>query len=118
MNGTIRKQEGKRPEEIQYGFIAQNIQEVFPTLVSTDGLGFLQTSYGTLDAMKVEAMRALDNQIRELESQNAVLQTQLDHQEADSTKLVKIKAQLQMELTLLEKEMATLQELLQVEDED
>ena len=108
----------KRPEEIQYGFIAQNIQKAFPTLVSTDGLGFLQTSYGTLDAMKVEAMRALNNQIKKLESQNAALQTQLDHQEADSTQLAKTKAQLDTELALLEKEMAELQELLQVQAED
>ena len=99
----------KRPEEIQYGFIAQNIQEAFPTLVSTDGLGFLQTSYGTLDAMKVEAMRALNDRIKKLESQNAALQTQLDHQDVDTVRLTQIKTQLDTELALLEKEMAELQ---------
>ena len=33
-----------RPEGIQYGFTAQNIQEVFPSLVSEDNLGYLQGS--------------------------------------------------------------------------
>ena len=47
-----------RPEGTQYGFTAQNIQEVFPTLVNEDNLGYLQTAYGTYDAMYVEAIRA------------------------------------------------------------
>lgn len=51
----------KRPEGVQYGFTAQNIREVFPSLVSEDHHGFLQTAYGTYDAMLVEALRALNN---------------------------------------------------------
>jgi|GEM_PF-2753792 len=42
-----------------YGFTAQNIQEVFPSLVEEDNLGYLQTAYGTYDAMYVEAIKAL-----------------------------------------------------------
>jgi len=49
----------ERPTGIQYGFTAQNIREVFPSLVSEDGNGFLQTAYGTYDAMMVEALRYL-----------------------------------------------------------
>jgi hypothetical protein len=52
----------KRPEGIQYGFTAQNIQEVFPTLVEEDALGYLQTAYGTYDAMIIEAIRYLYNE--------------------------------------------------------
>ena len=48
-----------RPEGVQYGFTAQNIQDVFPTLVETDAAGYLQTPYGTYDAMMVEALRYL-----------------------------------------------------------
>jgi hypothetical protein len=48
-----------RPEGIQYGFSAQNIQEVFPTLVEEDANGYLQTAYGTYDAMTIEAIRYL-----------------------------------------------------------
>ena len=49
----------ERPEGIQYGFTAQNIQEVFPTLVEEDAKGYLQTAYGTYDAMMIEALRYL-----------------------------------------------------------
>ena len=56
----------RRPEGVQYGFTAQNIQTVFPTLVEEDKLGYLQTAYGTYDAMTVEAIRALHSLLREL----------------------------------------------------
>ena len=58
----------KRPEGIQYGFTAQNIQEVFPDLVTEDNLGYLQTAYGTYDAMYIESIRELLNKIDALES--------------------------------------------------
>jgi hypothetical protein len=75
----------KRPEGIQYGFTAQNIQTVFPTLVEEDKLGFLQTAYGTYDAMTVEAIRALYDEIKALKlentrqkTENAEMKAQLD----------------------------------------
>jgi hypothetical protein len=55
-----------RPKGIQYGFTAQNIQTIFPELVETDAQGFLQTSYGTYDALTVEAIRELKQQIDDL----------------------------------------------------
>ena len=66
----------KRPEGIQYGFTAQNIREVFPTLVEEDNLGYLQTAYGTYDAMTVEAIRAMHDKIEKLEAKNASLQNE------------------------------------------
>ena len=66
----------QRPEGIHYGFVAQNIQEVFPTLVEEDNLGYLQTAYGTYDAMLVEAIRALNVRIEQLEGENKVLKDQ------------------------------------------
>ena len=58
-----------RPSGETYGFTAQNIQEVFPELVSEDNLGYLQTAYGTYDAMYVECIRALNEKIEKLEAQ-------------------------------------------------
>ncbi|MEM9847564.1 MAG: tail fiber domain-containing protein, partial [Bacteroidota bacterium] len=66
-----------RPEGMQYGFTAQNVQEVFPTLVSEDSKGYLQTSYGTYDAMYVEALRALNEKIEDLERENEILKAQI-----------------------------------------
>ena len=62
-----------RPTGIQYGFTAQNIQAVFPTLVEEDHLGYLQTAYGTYGAMTVEAIRALNDKITTLEGETKVL---------------------------------------------
>jgi hypothetical protein len=58
-----------RPTGHIYGFTAQNIQEVFPELVSQDDQGYLQTAYGTYDAMYVECIRALNEKIEKLEAQ-------------------------------------------------
>jgi hypothetical protein len=66
-----------RPEGIQYGFTAQNIRQVYPALVQTDEQGYLQTAYGTFDAMTVEAVRALHNRITDLEMENAELRARL-----------------------------------------
>jgi hypothetical protein len=71
----------KRPTQLQYGFTAQNIQEVFPILVEEDNLGYLQTAYGTYDAMYVESMRALQEQI---DSQQVIIEAQ--KKEAESLK--------------------------------
>jgi hypothetical protein len=46
--------------------VAQDIQSVCSTLVEEDKLGYLQTGYGTYDAMRVEAIRALHEEIEKL----------------------------------------------------
>ncbi|MEM6316306.1 MAG: tail fiber domain-containing protein [Bacteroidota bacterium] len=91
----------ERPEGIQYGFTAQNIQAIFPNLVSKDSQGFLQTSYGTYDAMYVEAFRALNEKIEILEKENADLRAQVgdmqklqEKQAVMEAMLEQIKAQL------------------------
>jgi trimeric autotransporter adhesin len=63
----------KRPKGIQFGFIAQDLQEVFPTKVKTDNLGYLQTAYGDYDPMFVEAIKALNDKIERLEKENTSL---------------------------------------------
>lgn len=84
----------ERPEGIQYGFTAQNIQEVFPTLVTEDNHGFLQTPYGTYDAMTVEAIRALNDRIVALEKENQDLKTQVAKIEKLETLLSQMQEQL------------------------
>ena len=63
-----------RPTEKQIGFIAQDIQKVFPDKVTTDGKGYLQTAYGDYDAMVVEAIRALNDKITKLEEKVTTLE--------------------------------------------
>lgn len=63
----------ERPSGVQFGFTAQNIQQVYPTLVSEDDMGYLQSAYSTYDAMLVESIRALNEKIRKLEEENEKL---------------------------------------------
>ena len=67
-----------RPSGTHYGFVAQNMEEVFPELVKVDQEGYLQTSYGTLDAMMVEALRELSNRNLQLEQENKDIKSRLD----------------------------------------
>ncbi len=92
----------KRPDGIQYGFIAQNIQEVFPSLVAEDNLGYLQTAYGTYDAMTVEAIRALYQKIENLDSENNQLKTEVSSLQSKLTEMDQIKQRMaRLEAVLL-----------------
>lgn len=58
-----------RPKNLQLGFIAQELQEVFPEKVFTDKQGYLQTAYGDYDPVIFQAIKALDDKIKNLEIQ-------------------------------------------------
>lgn len=88
----------KRPEGVQYGFIAQELQEVFPEKVTEDALGYLQTAYGDYDPIVVQAIKALHTKIETLIQENADLKAQINRQvdvnqriEALETALLEIK---------------------------
>ena len=97
----------KRPEGIQYGFTAQNMQAVFPSLVTEDNLGFLQTSYGDYDAHFIEAFRALNQMIEQLAAKNIALETQVSERSKQLSKLASIEAQLK-EIQMMRAEIAKL----------
>lgn len=84
----------KRPTGIQYGFTAQNIQAVFPTPVEEDNLGYLQTAYGTYDAMTVEAICALNDKITTLEEENEAQQTEINQLKAQNARIQQIEQQM------------------------
>ena len=74
MQGVVYEWNDHRPEQDrpygkQYGFLAQDIQKVWPENVSKDAEGYLQTAYGTYDHLYVEAIKALNNQNMELKIQ-------------------------------------------------
>ena len=85
------KTDSKRPEGVQFGFIAQNIQEVFPTLVEEDKLGYLQTAYGTYDAMTVEAIRALNDKIEKLKTENKQQLSMISNLHAELSEMEQMK---------------------------
>ena len=49
------------------GVIAQEVEAVFPELVSTDERGFKTVSYGGLVAVLIEAVKELDTRLQRLE---------------------------------------------------
>lgn len=65
----------KRPAGRHIGFIAQDVAKVFPAWVATDDEGFLTVAPQGFEALTVDALR-------DLQVQNAVLQTSLDALEA------------------------------------
>ena len=74
--GDDDQTESTRPEGTMYGFTAQNIQKVFPELVTEDAQGYLQTAYGTYDAMYVEAIRALYTLVQQQQEELDALKAQ------------------------------------------
>lgn len=76
-----------RPNGIQYGFIAQDIEKLWPTKIRKDGQGYLMTSYGDYDPMFVESIKALYQRIVELEKENEQLQQGADQAMAERNEL-------------------------------
>jgi len=76
----------KRPSGIQYGFIAQELMQVFPSKVSKDNLGYYQTAYGDYDPLFVQAIKALDKKVKEVEK----LKTEVDELKTRLDRLEKL----------------------------
>lgn len=72
----------ERPKELQMGFIAQEIAEIFPEKVTEDNLGYLQTAYGDYDPIIFQAIKALHEKIERLEKENQTLYITLQRIEA------------------------------------
>jgi len=65
----------ERPEGVQYGFIAQDLLEVWPEKVTKGVKGYYETAYGDYDPMFVEAIKALNNKISNLKNENSQLES-------------------------------------------
>jgi hypothetical protein len=61
-----------------YGLIAQQVEQVFPELVSPDKSGFKAVNYSELPLLLLEAIRELDAQNRALQSRIEVLEAAQD----------------------------------------
>ena len=59
----------ERPTGKQIGFIAQDLQKIWPEKVSEDHLGYLQTAYGDYDPVIIEAIKALNDKIEKQEKE-------------------------------------------------
>lgn len=67
-----------RPTGIQFGFIAQELQEVFPTKVKPNANGLLSATYGDFDPILVESIKALKELIDEQQKMIEVLKNKVE----------------------------------------
>ena len=58
-------------EKHQIGVIAQEVEQIFPDLVSTNEEGVKSVSYGNITAVLIEAVKELTARVKELESRNS-----------------------------------------------
>jgi len=61
----------------QLGFIAQDVQKIFPELVTTDADGYLSMDYAKVTPILVKAVQEQQELINEIKEQNKLLQEQI-----------------------------------------
>ena len=64
-------------KEKQIGFIAQDVQKLFPELVTTDNEGYLAMDYAKVTPILVKAVQEQQELINEIKEQNKLLQEQI-----------------------------------------
>jgi hypothetical protein len=64
--------------EQQMGFIAQDVEKLFPEMVHTDQAGYKSVNYGKLTPVLVEAIKEQQNQIDQLKAEKAVFKAELE----------------------------------------
>lgn len=78
----------------QIGFVAQDVEKIFPALVYTDNKGYKSMSYDKLTAVLVEAMKELksksDAKISSLEKENELLKKKIASLEKMSERIARI----------------------------
>jgi hypothetical protein len=81
------------------GFLAQDVEKVFPEIVYTDHNGYKSVAYDKITVVIVEAMKEMKSnheaKISSLEKENAVLKEKLASLEKMSERLVKIEKMMQ-----------------------
>ena len=66
-----------RSQNKQIGFIAQEIEKVFPELVNTDSKGFKSVAYANMSAVLLEAIKEQNQRINALERELSEIKTLL-----------------------------------------
>ena len=61
----------------QMGFIAQDVEEIFPELVKTNGQGYKSMNYSKLVSVLVESVKELDEENQELDEENQSLEDRI-----------------------------------------
>ncbi|WP_165903787.1 tail fiber domain-containing protein [Hymenobacter gummosus] len=76
---------GQGPQGEQLGFLAQELEQVYPELVSTGPDGLKAVNYAQLTPVLVEALKEQQRQIEQLRAEVAAGQAQLRQQQAQAS---------------------------------
>lgn len=69
------------PNARQVGFIAQEVEQVYPELVANDSLGYKSVDYAMFSPILVEAIKEQQTQLNDLQQQNSQLEERIDELE-------------------------------------
>lgn len=89
----------------QYGFIAQNLQEVMPEVVMADDDGFLAVNYDAVVPLLVEGVKAQQVQLEKAETVNSELNNQVNELESVVAQQDLVIQQMQEDLRALQSAM-------------
>ena len=64
----------KKQSEVQYGIIAQEVEEIFPECVSVDSEGYYSVDYSKFGLYAIEGIKELHKKVKDLECENETLQ--------------------------------------------
>ena len=64
----------KKQSEVQYGIIAQEVEEIFPECVSVDSEGYYSVDYSKFGLYAIEGIKELHQKVKDLECENETLQ--------------------------------------------
>jgi hypothetical protein len=63
MSGYTYRKKGEEPARVHTGVIAQEVEEVFPAAVYTDGFGYKSVAYGNMVGILIEAIKELREEV-------------------------------------------------------
>lgn len=66
MQGVTYELKDEKDKEFHYGFIAQDLRKIFPEKIKENAAGYLSADYGSYDAILVEAIKALNENVQDL----------------------------------------------------
>jgi Chaperone of endosialidase len=78
-------------KERQIGFIAQDLEKVYPELIRTDDQGFKSVMYATMTPILVEAIKELNKKVEQLEKENLKLSAELNRYEYLEKEMLEMK---------------------------
>ncbi|RYU96017.1 tail fiber domain-containing protein [Emticicia agri] len=88
MQGVTYEMKDESQKGRQYGFIAQDLREIFPSKIVENKAGYLSADYGSYDPMITESIKALNQKLVDLKKNKADLELTMNSLNVDITTLL------------------------------